>query len=176
MPGQVQKHNQNQNQKLFETVKANWETKLTEIRSRMTFVIRQLTDEQVNWRPDGESNSIANLILHIEGNIHQRIESAILGGVDRRDRDGEFDNGVYAGVEELTLRLEKAFDLLLKTVSAIKAERLLDPIQIRGKQVTVYDVINQCASHFSEHLGQVLYLAKMQLGERYTTTSIPKKK
>ncbi|MFD0679778.1 MULTISPECIES: DUF1572 family protein [unclassified Paenibacillus] len=161
---------------LFEVVKANWETKLNDIQQRMIAAISQLNDEQLNWRPNEESNSIANLILHIEGNIQQRIEATVLGGVDRRDRDAEFDIGVHASGEELLQRFNKSFDLLKQTVSTISEERLLETVEVRARQVTVFDVLNGCATHFLEHLGQVIYLAKIQLGERYQTSSIPRKK
>ncbi|TDF99650.1 DinB family protein [Paenibacillus piri] len=163
-------------QGLVELVKKNWVVKLSDIRDRMIAAVRQLSDEQVNWRPNEESNSIANLIVHIEGNIHQRIESTLLGGEDRRDRDSEFDNGVHAGAEELIRRLNQSFELLLHTASTVSEERLYELVPARDKQVTVYELLSQCATHFSEHLGQVLYLAKMQLGDRYITLSIPKKK
>ncbi|WP_171652040.1 DUF1572 family protein [Paenibacillus foliorum] len=161
---------------LFEVVKANWEAKLIDIQRRMIEAVTQLKEEQLNWRPNEESNSIANLIVHIEGNIHQRIEATVLGGVDRRDRDGEFENGVHLSSEELLQRFNNSFDLLMRTVSTLREDRLLETVQVRDRQVTVFDVVNGCATHFSEHLGQVLYLAKIQLGERYKTTSIPKKK
>ncbi|MNN56142.1 hypothetical protein D3C81_1710580 [compost metagenome] len=47
--------------------------KFDEILNRILLVINQLTDEQLNWRPNESSNSIANLIVHIEGNIYERI-------------------------------------------------------------------------------------------------------
>jgi hypothetical protein len=49
--------------------------KFAEIKNRMTAVIGQLSGEDINWRPDAESNNIANLVLHIAGNILQRVEA-----------------------------------------------------------------------------------------------------
>ncbi|NOU75595.1 DUF1572 domain-containing protein [Paenibacillus sp. LMG 31458] len=39
-------------------------------------VIEQLSDEDIVWAPTPESNSIANLVAHIWGTVHQRIETA----------------------------------------------------------------------------------------------------
>src|ERR1041385_9451923 len=49
-----------------------------------------LTDEQIWWRPNSESNSIGNLILHLSGNARQWIVCGVGGAADARDRDAEF--------------------------------------------------------------------------------------
>lgn len=52
--------------------------KFKEIKKRIMLVLDQLSDEHVNWRPDDSSNSIANLIVHINGNIQERIGDGII--------------------------------------------------------------------------------------------------
>lgn len=59
---------------------ANQHRKLREIHTRMAWAIRQLSDEDVNWRPNEQSNSIANLVVHICGNVTQRYTVGIAGG------------------------------------------------------------------------------------------------
>ena len=39
--------------------------------------LRQLNEEQVWWRPTPAQNSIANLMLHLEGNVRQWIVSGV---------------------------------------------------------------------------------------------------
>ncbi|WP_198027763.1 DUF1572 family protein [Paenibacillus forsythiae] len=51
----------------------------------------QLSDEQVNWRPNDSSNSIANLMVHISGNINERISKGINNKDFIRNRDEEFE-------------------------------------------------------------------------------------
>lgn len=43
-------------------------TKFEQIKNRILSVINQLSDEDINWRPNEESNSISNLVIHIAGN------------------------------------------------------------------------------------------------------------
>ncbi|REK58843.1 MAG: hypothetical protein C6W55_02715 [Thermobacillus sp.] len=50
-------------------------------------VIEQLDEEDIPWAPNIESNSIANLVAHIRGCVHSRIEQILLGIPDTRDRD-----------------------------------------------------------------------------------------
>src|SRR4029077_11781605 len=53
--------------------------------------LERLTDEQVWWRPNPESNSIGNLLLHISGNARQWIVCGLGGLPDHRERQTEFD-------------------------------------------------------------------------------------
>lgn len=38
---------------------------------RMRSCVESLTDEQVWWRPNKASNSVGNLLLHLNGNVRQ---------------------------------------------------------------------------------------------------------
>src|SRR5882724_11589136 len=53
--------------------------------------LEKLTDEQVWWRPNPESNSIGNLLLHISGNARQWIVCGLGTATDQRQRQTEFD-------------------------------------------------------------------------------------
>ena len=60
---------------------------------RIRSSVELLTDEQVWWRPNEASNSIGNLILHLNGNVHQwlvasfeRVDDAEPSGRIRRAR------------------------------------------------------------------------------------------
>jgi hypothetical protein len=52
-------------------------------------VLEQLSLDDVNWRPNSYSNSIANLVLHIDGYIKERIENGILHKPIVRSREDE---------------------------------------------------------------------------------------
>src|SRR2546423_14948574 len=52
--------------------------------------VNQLDDESVWWRPTPRQNSVANLMLHLAGNIRQWIVSGVGGAPDVRDRPKEF--------------------------------------------------------------------------------------
>jgi len=147
-------------------------TKYEEIRTTLLKAITQLSNEQLNWRPNSESNSISNLVMHIAGNINQRIGSGILGLSDRRNRDEEFDSEIFVAKDQIIVIVEESFDLLVKTTRELNREDLLRTQKIRGNSKSIYEVLQQCATHYSEHLGQILYIAKMCLGSEYNTTSI----
>ncbi len=146
------------------------------IKQRMLSAIGQLTDEDINWRPNEESNSIANVVVHIAGNIHQRIEAGFLGHPDRRDRDREFETAIALLKDELISIIEASFAIVEDTLLKTSDEDFFRTQTLRGKQVTLLEIMLEGDAHFSEHLGQILYIAKLRLNEDYISTSIPRKK
>src|SRR5215510_15296752 len=67
-----------------------------------------LSDEQIWWRPNAESNSIGNLLLHLCGNARQWIVSGLGGERDARHRQSEFDQRDVIRRAELVEKLETA--------------------------------------------------------------------
>ena len=53
--------------------------------------LESLTEEDVWWRPNEQSNSIGNLLMHLAGNLRQWIISGVGGADDVRQRAQEFD-------------------------------------------------------------------------------------
>lgn len=62
------------------------------IKKRAEKAIDQLTEQDLHWRPNSESNSIAIIIKHLSGNMHSRWTNFLTtdGEKEYRDRDGEF--------------------------------------------------------------------------------------
>ena len=65
-----------------------------------------VTESEVWYVPNQETNSIGNLILHLNGNVRQWILSGLLGQFDFRKRQQEFDAKGEYNKEELTELLE----------------------------------------------------------------------
>ncbi|HAQ3752440.1 DUF1572 domain-containing protein [Rhodococcus hoagii] len=93
-----------------------------------------------------------------------------------RDRDKEFITDLFVTKEQLHVRINNSFNLVIDTIGKLEDEDLFGTQIVRGKERTTYEVLQQCATHYSEHLGQVLYIAKLCLREDYITTSIYKSK
>src|SRR5271166_5637367 len=73
--------------------------------TRLRACVESLTDEQVWWRPNDASNSIGNLILHLNGNVRQWLVASFNREDDLRDRPAEFAAADGIAVEELLARL-----------------------------------------------------------------------
>ena len=109
------------------TFLANQGRKLREFRRRIEWAIRQMSDEDVNWRPNDQSNSVANLVVHICGNIAQRYLSGLSATPDVRHREAEFSLEQWHTVPDLLQMLAEAFDTVDAIFTGLDAEKLLAP-------------------------------------------------
>ncbi|NGM83786.1 DUF1572 domain-containing protein [Paenibacillus sp. 7124] len=159
----------------MDVVKSILIAKFEEIQRRIIFVLDQLSDEQVNWRPNESSNSIANLIVHISGNINERIARGINKKDVTRNRDEEFEE-LYRTKQELIQLTNVSLLEIIETTKSMTEETFMKTQIVRDRERTNWDVLIQCATHFSEHLGQVFYIGKMIKDREYVTTSVPKKR
>jgi len=123
--------------------------------------LEMLTDDQIWWRANDESNSIGNLILHLCGNARQWIICGVGGQPDHRNRDTEFaQRGVIARDELLTL-LGSTLAEVDTTLRTFDPARLLEYRKIQGNDVELLYAIFHVTEYFSMHTGQIIMLTKM---------------
>ncbi len=123
--------------------------------------LEQLTDEQIWWRPNEQSNSIGNLILHLCGNARQWIVSGIGGAADARDRDAEFAQRDMISRADLHSLLTRTLSDVDLTLGQYDNNKLLDRQTIQGTDVTALEAIFHVVEHFSMHTGQIILLTKL---------------
>ena len=132
---------------------------------RLRACIESLTDEQVWWRPNEASNSIGNLILHLNGNVQQWLVASFERLEDRRDRPAEFAERqqvpAKALLETLGATVQRASDVLLRLTEA----DLRATYQIQGYTVTGLHAVYQVVEHFGLHYGQIVYITKLVSGK-----------
>lgn len=145
--------------------------KFEEIRKRMLNAVNQLNDEQLNWRPNDSSHSISTLVRHIEGNIKERVLKGILHQEIQRNREEELTH-TFVRKSELVAIIEERFQLIIDTIRTISDETLEQKQMVRNGERTNLDMLHQCTAHFSEHMGQVFYIAKQCLEGDYKSTSL----
>jgi uncharacterized damage-inducible protein DinB len=123
--------------------------------------LEKLTDEQIWWRANEESNSIGNLILHLCGNARQWIICGVGGQPDNRNRDAEFaQRGIIARDELLTL-LRSTLAEVETTLHTLDPSIVLEHRKIQGNDVEVLYAIFHVTEHFSMHTGQIILLTKL---------------
>jgi len=123
--------------------------------------LEQLTDEQIWWRPNAQSNSIGNLILHLCGNARQWIVCGIGGAADARDRDAEFAQREMIPRASLHSLLKSTLNEVDSTLAQCDTGKLLDRQTIQGTDVTALEAIFHVVEHFSMHTGQIILLTKL---------------
>ncbi|MEP6568295.1 MAG: DinB family protein [Acidobacteriota bacterium] len=123
--------------------------------------VERLTAEQLWWRPNPESNSIGNLLLHLSGNARQWIVCGLGGEPDQRQRQTEFDERDGIPCDELLQKLRTTVTEVSEVLALFDPARLLDEYPIQGTTATALAAIFHVTEHFSMHTGQIILLTKM---------------
>ena len=126
--------------------------------------LEQLSDEQIWWRANSESNSIGNLILHLCGNARQWIVSGIGGASDGRVRQQEFDQRDTIPRDKLVSLLRQTLRDVDVALAEFDEERLLERYPIQGTTTTALEAVFHVTEHFSMHTGQIIMLTKILAG------------
>jgi uncharacterized damage-inducible protein DinB len=123
--------------------------------------LEKLTDEQIWWRANEESNSIGNLILHLCGNARQWIISGVGSQPDARNRDAEFEQRGVIPRDQLLTLLRSTLTEVRATLEAVDPATLLERRKIQGNDVVILEAIFHVTEHFSMHAGQIFLLTKL---------------
>lgn len=124
----------------------------------------QLTEDQVWMRPNEVSNSIANILLHLCGNIRQYVLSALGNEEDIRERDKEFSTRSGLSKEQL---LKKLSDTVQEAIAVIKNTdevNLLKLYSVQGFTQSGVGIIVHVTEHYSHHAGQIIFWTKQLTG------------
>src|SRR6266513_5335215 len=81
--------------------------------------LERLTDQQIWWRANEQSNSIGNLLLHLSGNARQWIVCGLGDATDSRDRDSEFAQRGEIPRAELFDRLQLTVNEAVATLARL---------------------------------------------------------
>lgn len=122
----------------------------------------QLTDKNILWQYNSESNSIAMVVKHIVGNMLSRWTNFLTedGEKEWRKRDQEFKDS-YASKEEMLASWEKGWQCLFDAIKPLKDEQLEDLVYIRNHGHTITEAINRQLTHYAYHIGQIVFLGKL---------------
>jgi hypothetical protein len=128
---------------------------------RMQACVAPLTTEQIWWRPNEASNSIGNLLLHLNGNVQQWLVASFNRDEDKRNRPAEFAAREGGTAAELLDRLGATFDQAAQVLDRLTVDELLAPYEIQGYHVHGLDAVYQVVEHFGLHHGQIIYITKL---------------
>jgi uncharacterized damage-inducible protein DinB len=132
---------------------------------RLCACVESLTDEQIWWRPNNSSNSVGNLILHLNGNVWQWLVASFNRLQDERDRPAEFNAHESESGAVLLAKLSATMERAAEVLSRLTEADLLAPFDIQGYHLKGLDAVYQVVEHFGLHYGQILYITKMLRGE-----------
>ena len=135
----------------------------------------QMEEVDFYYQPNEASNSVAIIIQHMHGNMLSRWTNFLKEDGEKgwRERDKEFEVQSYSK-EQLLELWEKGWACFLGALSSLKKKHLKKMVTIRNEKLSVVDAINRQVAHYSYHIGQIVYVARMIKNENWKSLSIPK--
>jgi hypothetical protein len=151
--------------------------RFTEAKITTEKAIEQLTENELFWSPNDESNSIAIIIKHMSGHMVSRWTDFLHtdGEKPYRNRDDEFVGDIKTKEQVMEL-WELGWETFLSALKDIDEEHLLKTITIRNEHHSVIEAIERQMYHYSYHVGQIIYIAKHLKSVDWKSITIPRKK
>lgn len=135
----------------------------------------QLTDGQLFWKYNDESNSIAVIVKHLSGNMLSRWTDFLTtdGEKEWRNREKEF-NEEGDSRPQLMQQWAAGWAALFEALDSVNADNIFSTVYIRNQGHSVADAINRQLAHYPYHIGQIVFIGKMALNKEWNSLSIPR--
>ncbi len=135
----------------------------------------QLDDDQLFWQHNPESNSIAIIVKHLWGNMMSRWTDFLTTDGEKafRQREAEFDPDIK-NRNEMLEKWRRGWLCLYTALDSIDPDQLDEIVYIRNQGHTVSEAINRQLAHYAYHVGQIVYLGRLQRGQDWQSLSIPR--
>jgi uncharacterized damage-inducible protein DinB len=133
---------------------------------RLERCLNELSEADIWWRPNENSNSVGNLVLHLCGNARQWIIAGLGGASDQRSRQAEFDERGPIPRAELIQKVREVMTEIDEVLDRLKPEDLERPIVVQGFDETGLGILIHVVEHFSYHVGQMAYIVKARLDKQ----------
>jgi uncharacterized damage-inducible protein DinB len=139
---------------------------LKEVHIKLEDSIKNLEDQELNWRPSQSSNSIGNLLKHIEGSEAFWIHHVVGGLESQRVRTSEFEIKDF-NFKDLQNELIKTKRMTKKILIELYNEQLSESrtywsqLTNQNRERTVYWCLMHSIEHSALHIGQIFYIRKL---------------
>ena len=137
----------------------------------------QLDEKDLFFKPSKESNSIAVIVQHMNGNMLSRWTNFLTedGEKNWRERDEEFED-VLTTKDAVLNAWNKGWRCVFDAVEGLQPDDVMKTITIRSQDLLVVDAIVRQLDHYGYHVGQIVYIGRMIKDEGWQSLSIPKNK
>ena len=121
-----------------------------------------LIDEDSMWiKANDESNSIGNLILHLNGNIGQYILSCLGGKEDMRNRINEFNIESRIPKDKLLDMHAHIISSAIGVVKKLDNKKIKGHYKVQGFDMNGVEILVHVVEHSSYHTGQIAQAVKL---------------
>ncbi|EPR68653.1 DUF1572 family protein [Cyclobacterium qasimii] len=137
--------------------------------------LHQIPEEKLFWQFNEDSNSAAMIVKHLSGNMLSRWTDFLTADGEKpwRNRDAEFDND-FKNREELMKAWEIGWSTLFQALEGCDETDFDKKVYIRNQSHSLIEAISRQLTHYSTHVGQLIYLSKMLHLGSWESLSIPK--
>lgn len=129
-----------------------------------------LGEDDIWWRVNEASNSIGNLMLHLDGSTRMWILRVAGGRQIVRDRDAELAERGPIAKSALLARLRSTLAEVDEVLATLNETTLLERRPSTQGEVTVLWAVLHGVEHFAMHTGQIITLTKLRTGSALRLT------
>ena len=127
---------------------------------RIKKCLSKLSQEEIWRRPNKETVSVGNLVLHLCGNVSQWVLSGLGNVPDTRERDREFSETEGISADKLMEDMEGLMQKVSDVLDSLSPADLLEVRRVQGFEETGVAILMHVTEHFSYHTGQITYYVK----------------
>lgn len=120
-----------------------------------------LSEIQIWEKPNANTNSVGNLILHLQGNVSQYILSSLGNQVNNRNRDGEFDDKQRIDSDKLLANFKYTLVNSISIIQELSIDELQKKRKVQGFKLSGIGIIIHVVEHLSYHVGQISFQTKL---------------
>lgn len=135
-----------------------------------------MSDEGFFAVPGAADNSLAVIVKHVGGNALSRWVDFLTSDGEKpgRNRDGEFELGPADTRAALMDQWTRGWAACFAALDPLTDADLGRTVTIRGEPLTVLQAVMRQVAHYAYHAGQIVYVARHQVGSGWKSLSIPK--
>ncbi|WP_215189883.1 DUF1572 family protein [Exiguobacterium sp. s6] len=136
--------------------------------------LSQVSDDDLHRVLAADTLSLAVIVQHMSNNMLSRWTDFLTtdGEKPDRNRDAEFEDQQLSRAE-LMATWDERWQLLDDVLASLTPEDIGKTVFIRDEEKSVIWAIEKQVSHYSYHVGQIVYLSKLFAGDNWNVLTIP---
>lgn len=134
----------------------------SDVRREMVDGIKNLTHEQLHWKPDGYQNSIASLLVHIAEAEYWWIYCVAQDHQDEHEEDFGQDKQTLPEILALLEEWHEKTTSFMRTFTVDQFEKVSYYLHWRKADVTLGWLLWHVVEHQARHRGQIFMMMRMQ--------------
>ena len=136
--------------------------------------LAQVPEERLSVAGPSGGNSLATICWHVAGNLQSRFTDFLTSDGEKpwREREEEFARRSVSR-DDLSAKWNAGWDVLFNTLNTLSDADLTKSVAIRKQPLAVHEALHRSLAHISYHVGQIVYLSHVIVGDGWKYLSIP---